>query len=955
MTNTTTKTRNTFLSYFVLFLLGFVVMDVGLGQNTTSNEIKVGVVLDLKTNFSKICLTSINMSLSDFYQTHPHYRTRLALHIRDSMEDIVEASVAAYDLIKKEQVSAIIGPRSSMQAEFMIKVANKFQVPTITFSATSPLLKSIDNPYFVRATIDDSFQVEAIAAIVKSFGWRSVVAIYVNNEIGKEIMHSLSDALEDVEVQRSAISQEASDDQILKELYKLKTEQTRAFVINIDASLGFRVLKKAREIGMMEEGYVWLLSNGMTHMMRDNGRSLETMQGLLGVRSYVPQSKEREDFSLRWKRKLEKENRTGDGTEPNVFALWAYDSVTALAMAVEKTNTKTYMKTYGSHLIEALSDIEFKGLAGEFKLINRQLESSTFEIINVVGDEERIVGSWTPSSGPVNAKSNKTTLFLGKRFGPVIWPGNSTVVPKGWEIPTSGKKIKVGVPVKKGFINFVEIKTDPISTVTTTTGYAIDIFEAALKKLPYSVIPQYYGYESPENNYNHLVQQLYEGKWDAVVGDITITANRSLYVDFTLPYSESGVSMVVPLRDSKNKNAWVFLQPWSLDLWVTTVCFFVVIGFVVWLLEHRVNTDFRGPPHHQIGTSFWFSFSTMNFAHREKVVSNLARFVVVVWCFVVLVLTQSYTANLTSFLTVQRLQPSATNVEDLIRNGESVGYQHGTFVRDFLRNLNFSETQLKPFASAEECDDLLSKGTWKGGIAAAFDEVAYLKDIVSHNCSKYAMVEPSFKTVGFEPSFKTAGFGFAFPKNSPMTKDVSIAILNVTQGKEMRRIENKWFNRVTSECPDPNSDLSSNRLSLSSFWGLFLIAGVASFLALLVFVALFLYEHRHTLCSNSEGSIWRKLKSLFRIFDEKDTRSHPFKSNAVHNVSSPITPCTPSPSNVQIRPLPRSKSLNREFEIRRACFSMSEERFRTQPKHDKQGESDIEFGAERQREVKQTQ
>ena len=95
-------------------------------------------------------------------------------------------------------MSAIIGPRSFMQAEFMIKVANKFQVPTITFSATSPLLKSIDNPYFVRATIDDSFQVEAIAAIVKSFGWRSVVAIYVDNELGQGIMPSLSEALEDV-------------------------------------------------------------------------------------------------------------------------------------------------------------------------------------------------------------------------------------------------------------------------------------------------------------------------------------------------------------------------------------------------------------------------------------------------------------------------------------------------------------------------------------------------------------------------------------------------------------------------------------------------------------------------------------------------------------------------------------------------------------------------------------
>ena len=106
-------------------------------------------------------------------------------------------------------------------------------------------------------------------------------------------------------------------------------------------------------------------------------------------------------------------------------------------------------------------------------------------------------------------------------------------------------------------------------------------------------------------------------KWDAIVGDITITSNRSSYVDFTLPYTESGVSMIVPVTSNKNKNAWVFLKPWSLDLWITTGCFFVLIGFVVWLFEHRVNTDFRGPPHHQIGTSVCFSFSTMVFAHRK--------------------------------------------------------------------------------------------------------------------------------------------------------------------------------------------------------------------------------------------------------------------------------------------------------------------------------------------------
>lgn len=106
-------------------------------------------------------------------------------------------------------------------------------------------------------------------------------------------------------------------------------------------------------------------------------------------------------------------------------------------------------------------------------------------------------------------------------------------------------------------------------------------------------------------------------KFDAVAGDTTIIANRSLYADFTLPYTESGVSMIVPTRDKNSKNAWVFLKPLTWDLWVTSFCFFVFIGFVVWVLEHRINEDFRGPPSHQVGTSFWFSFSTMVFAHRK--------------------------------------------------------------------------------------------------------------------------------------------------------------------------------------------------------------------------------------------------------------------------------------------------------------------------------------------------
>ncbi|KAJ0244134.1 hypothetical protein HA466_0188180 [Hirschfeldia incana] len=910
MTNTT-KTHITFLRYFVLFLSGFVVMDVGLGQNTTRHEIKVGVVLDLKTSFSKICLTSINMSLSDFYQAHPNYHTRLGLHVRDSMEDIVEASVAALDLINNEKVSAIIGPRSSLQAEFMIRVANKSQVPIITFSATSPLLTSIRSPYFVRATLNDAFQVRAIAAVVKSFEWRSVVIIYVDNEFGEGIMPYLSDALHDVHVfvsTRSVISLEASDDQITNQLYKLMTMQTRVFIVHMPPHFGFRVIRKAREIGMMEEGYVWIFTDGMTNWISstENFSSLENMQGVLGLRSRIPKSKELAKFSLRWEKIFGEAD-----AEPNVFALRSYDSITALAMAVEKTNTKNlrydnvsassnnmtdlgtlYLSRYGPSILEALSDVNFKGLAGEFKLTNRQLEPSTIEIINVIGNEERTVGLWTPSNGLVNANSNS---FSVETFGPVIWPGKSTVIPRGWEIPTKGKKIKVAIPFRRGFLNFVDVKKDPIRNATIPTGYTIDVFGASLKKLPYSVIPSYFAFDI-----TNLLEKVRSEGFDAVVGDVTIRADRFSAVDFTLPYTESGVFMLVPMRDNEN-NTWFFLKPWSLDLWVTTACFCIFIGFMVWILEHRVNTDFRGPPHHQIGTSFWFAFSTINFAHREKVVSNLARFVVVVWCFVVLVLTQSYTANLTSLLTVQRLKPDVTTVNDLIQNRECVGYQNGSFVRRFLKNKGFQESQLKAYGSAEECHKLLIKGTSKGGIAAAFDEV--------------------------------------FPKNSPLTDDVSRAILDVIENDEMQQIENKWFSKK-SNCSDTNLTPSHNRLSVSSFWGLFLIVGVTSLLALLVFVAFFFYEHRHTLNEeDSEISFWKKLTILVRSFDEKDIRSPMFKESAVHNVSSPSTQSTPRSSTVQNIPLPQNPSENMEFEPRRVSLVQSEEFFTPQLEQDEDEEA----------------
>ncbi|KAL7166287.1 hypothetical protein ACSBR2_037043 [Camellia fascicularis] len=768
---------------------------MAMAQNNTI-PVNVGVVLDMNKWVGKMGLSCITMALSDFYASHGHYRTRLLLNTRDSKNDVVGAAAAALDLLKNVEVQTIIGPETSMQADFVIDLGDKAQVPIISFSATSPFLCSIWSPYFVQAAQNDSSQVKVISAIVQAFGWREVVPIYVNNEFGKGIIPYLTDALQDINTRvpyRSVISPLATDDQIVEELYKLMTMQTKVFIVHMNPTLASRLFIKVKEVGMLSEGYVWIITNAVTNeLISMDPLVIDSMEGVLGVKTYVARTTQLQDFTSHWKRKYQQDNPTILNAQLNVFGLWLYNAATALAIAVEQAsvtnngfqkanisgNSTTDLETFGvsqngPKLLQAMLNTTFRGLNGDFHIVDGQLQSSAYQIINVIGNGGRGIGFWTAENGIVRDLNVKCTNSTSNaNLGSIIWPGDTTSPPKGWIIPTNGKKLRIGVPVKDGFSEFVKVTPNPGTNTAIVTGYSIDVFDAVMAALPYAVPYEYVPFGTPDGKsngtYNDMVYQVYLGKLDAVVGDTTIIANRSQYVDFSLPYTESGVSMIMPIRDNRRKNAWVFLKPLTWELWVTSFCSFMFIGFVVWVLEHQINEDFRGPPSHQTGSIFWFSFSTMVFAHKEKVVSNLGRFVVIIWCFVVLILTQSYTASLTSMLTVQQLTPTITDIQELIKNQENVGYQKDSFVCQLLKQMGFDDTTLKVYGSLEELDELFSNG----GITAAFDEIPCMKPFFAKYCSKYTMVGPTYKT---------DGFGFVFPIGSPLLHDVSRAILNVTE------------------------------------------------------------------------------------------------------------------------------------------------------------------------------
>ncbi|MED6218042.1 hypothetical protein PIB30_023283 [Stylosanthes scabra] len=838
-------------------------------QSKATIPVNVGVVLDSNTWIGKLSLSCIEMALSDLYASHPHYKTRLIINVKDSKSEVMDAALAAQDLIRSKEVKAMIGPQNSRQANLVIEVGHKSHVPIISFSATSPSLTSpqIHSPYFFRVAQNDASQVQAVSAIIQAFEWNQLVLIYSQGIYEEELIPFMARTLQEGNVQipyQIAIPTLATDQIISQELYKLRLMSNRVFVVHVSPQLGSRIFFIARELGMMSQGYAWIITTKMSNQLQIwNSSVTDSMQGVLGVSSYFPRTKELDDFELRWKMKFQQANPSMIWAQMNVLGLWAYDATTALAMAIEKVEFES-LGISQSHLRETLSKIKLNGLAGDFSFVNGDTNLSSYKIINLIGNSERVVGYWTPQNG-LKRNMETTYSFTSKNnLGTIIWPGDCFSAPKGYDELANKKELTVGVPLlRNGFDELILVQHEDPTNNTNVRGYCIDVFLLAMRSLPYNVsiefIPYYKrsDHYSPGIYYDDLLHETYLGKVDAVVGDITITAKRSSYVDFTLPFTESGAVFIVPTTIAKNKTkVWIFLRPLTWQLWLTTGCFFLFIAFVVWVLEHQGNREFNGSTSKQVSTSIWFSFSTLVFAQT----------------------------NLTTQLTVQQLRPTVTNVYQLLQNGDSVGYHFGSYAYDFLRQLGFDDSKLKVYHNAQECDTLFTIGSQNGGISAAFDEITYIKIIMASYCSKYTIMGPTYRS---------EGFAFAFRRGSPLAAEVSRAILNLTELNRdmMIRIEEKWF-KNESNCPQPSNydDNSNNSLDLDGFRGLFMVAGLASSSALIIHAAVFLYCQKRRVFIQFIGSnvslLLKNVRAIFKSFYQKDHESFPDSQNDREQISS---------------------------------------------------------------------
>ncbi|KAJ6941254.1 glutamate receptor 3.7 [Populus alba x Populus x berolinensis] len=871
--------------------------------------VNIGAIFTFDSVIGKAAKPAIEAALSDV-NNDSRIRTKLNLLMDDVNSSVFLGTIDAFQLVEKEVV-AIIGPQVSGIAHMISSIANGLQVPLISYAATDPTLSALQFPFFVRTTQSDSYQMAAMADLVDFFRWKEVIVVGVDDDYGRNGIAALEEELNKKMAKISyklMLCNPLDESEVMDKLNKSKLLGSRVYVVHVNPDPKLTIFTVAQKLQMMTDTYTWLATDWLSATLDSfpptKKTSLGFLQGVVGLRQHTPESSQKRAFMSRWKRMQQKGSAS---SELNTYGLQAYDTVWLVAYAIDRfldehknitfsPNSKILHKnisgmqieklkvfTGGNDLLDIVLQTNFTGLSGQIQFNqDRNVFSGGYDVLNIDGVSIRTVGYWSNAAGfslsPPEARKGKQDIncCLDQRLHNITWPGGKSKTPRGWVIAVDERPLRIGVPYRASFTDFVT----EVPGSHKIKGYCIDVFVKALELVPYHVPYMFQPFGNGRSNpkYDDLVKMVAADVFDAAVGDIAIVTNRTKIVDFSQPYASTGLVIVAPIRNSKS-SAWVFLKPFSAEMWCVTAASFVVIAVVIWVLEHRVNDDFRGPPRRQLVTMFLFSFSTLSKTNKETTVSPLGKLVMVVWLFLLMVITASYTASLTSILTIQQLSSPITGIESLIASQWPIGYQTGSFAYNYLsENLYIARSRLVPLGSPEEYESALRRGPSDGGVAAIVDELPYVDLFLSN--------QKDFGIIG-QP-FTRGGWGFAFRRESPLALDISTAILKLSEDGELQKIYEKWFCKMGCHGEKKHGN-EPNQLNLISFWGLYILCGAIALTAFFVFllrmVRQFVRYKRRQLLSSSPSSISSSTRCshvIYHFFDFIDEREEAIKKMFNH-------------------------------------------------------------------------
>uniref|UniRef100_A0A674PL51 Glutamate receptor n=1 Tax=Takifugu rubripes TaxID=31033 RepID=A0A674PL51_TAKRU len=391
-------------------------------------------------------------------------------------------------------------------------------------------------------------------------------------------------------------------------------------------------------------------------------------------------------------------------------------------------------------------------------------------------------------------------------------------------------------------------------------GFCIDILKKIAKyvKFTYDLYLVTNGKHGKKINnvWNGMVGEVVYKKAVMAVGSLTINEERSEVIDFSVPFVETGISVMVS-RSNGTVSPSAFLEPFSASVWVMMfVMLLLVTAMAVFMFEYVSPLGFnrnlaqgKDPhgPSFTMGKAVWLLWGLVfnNSVPVQNPKGTTSKFIVSVWAFFAVIFLASYTANLAAFMIQEEFVDQVTGLSDnKFQNpyAYSPPFRFGTVPngsteRNIRKNYPEMHQYMVKYHQTGVQDALVSL---KSGKLDAFIYDAAVLNYMAGRDEGCKLV-----TIGSGYIFATTGYGIALQKGSFWKRQVDLAILAIIGDGETLELEAQW---LTGICHNEKNEVMSSQLDVDNMAGVFYMLATAMGLSLITFVSEHLFYWRLRYC-----------------------------------------------------------------------------------------------------------
>uniref|UniRef100_A0A3B4BQV9 Glutamate receptor n=1 Tax=Pygocentrus nattereri TaxID=42514 RepID=A0A3B4BQV9_PYGNA len=323
-------------------------------------------------------------------------------------------------------------------------------------------------------------------------------------------------------------------------------------------------------------------------------------------------------------------------------------------------------------------------------------------------------------------------------------------------------------------------------------GFCIDILKKIARNVKftydlYLVTNGKHG-KKINNVWNGMVGEVVYKKAVMAVGSLTINEERSEVIDFSVPFVETGISVMVS-RSNGTVSPSAFLEPFSASVWVMMfVMLLLVTAMAVFMFEYISPLGFnrnlaqgKDPhgPSFTMGKAVWLLWGLVfnNSVPVQNPKGTTSKFIVSVWAFFAVIFLASYTANLAAFMIQEEFVDQVTGLSDKKFQSPysySPPFRFGTVPngsteRNIRKNYPDMHQYMVKYHQTGVTDALVSLKTGK------LDAFIYDAAVLNYMAGRDEGCK--LVTIGSGYIFATTGYGIALQKGSPWKRQVDLAIL----------------------------------------------------------------------------------------------------------------------------------------------------------------------------------